>query len=156
MPDMREFKTDCEEEGGVLVQTCPSGEKLTCTDEEDEYNILYKFYVDGFTCGSLGLKNADGSGGIAAKGGACGPFTTEPGVPFSTCLEFPELLTGIIKLSCSKFKTTFREECPRQNADLICYEPEEEMIFYFYGEAMSSLVCEDYNMEEYSPQQGGS
>ncbi|MDR3001371.1 MAG: hypothetical protein LBU89_08925 [Fibromonadaceae bacterium] len=154
MPNLYAQRTLCEEEGGAWVNTsCPKGEKYTCIDEEeeDEYakGILYKIYADGLTCSDLELKNVNGNGGVITKGGACGPFTPEPKIPLSVCVEFPELSAGFIKLACAELETAFAEECPRLSADLKCYDSEEEMIYYFYGEAVFSRTCKDFEMEDF-------
>jgi len=150
MPNLQEHEAECKSDGGTWVSACPSGEKATCIDEEDPYEkvILYKFYSDGFVCSDLLLKNADGSEDNVSKGGAC--FISRSS-KFSMCAEFPELPTSIIKLSCAEMGAPFVNECSK--ADLTCYdpnaiEPEKKMISHFYGEAMSSLTCEDFDMEE--------
>lgn len=148
MPDLQKYKNECEEEERALVNDCPSGEKITCIAEEDKYeNVLYKIYADGFACGDFMMKNADGSEGIVSKGGACGPFVLGENVPISMCVEFPEFPTGIIKLSCAYLEAPFANECPG-NADLSCYDPEEEAITNLYGEAVSSFTCEDFGWED--------
>jgi len=148
-PNWLAQKIECDEDGGTWIDACPSGEKAICIDEEDENakDVLYKLYADGFTCGDFSLKNADGSTDIISKGGACGPFMPAENVPFSMCAEFPELPTSIIKLSCTELEAPFANECPG-NADLICYDPEEEMISHLYGEAVLDLTCKDLDMEE--------
>jgi hypothetical protein len=147
-PNWLAQKIECDEDGGTWIDACPSGEKATCIDEEDENakDVLYKLYADGFACGDFSLKNADGSTDIIPKGGACGPFMPAENVQFSMCAEFPELPTSIIKLSCTELEAPFANECPG-NADLICYDPEEEMISHLYGFAVLSLTCEDLDME---------
>ncbi|GBU25814.1 hypothetical protein R83H12_02472 [Fibrobacteria bacterium R8-3-H12] len=147
MADLQTFKSDCKDEGGTWINACPSGEKTTCIYEEDEYdkNVLYKIYADSLACGDLLMKNTDGNEDIVQKGGACGPFTPKTAT-FSMCAEFPELPTSIVKLSCADLETTFASECP-SDANLVCYDPDEEMIYYFYDEAMSSLTCGSIGLE---------
>ena len=156
IPSLKWLRADCEKESGTLAKSCPKGEKITCIDEENEYykDISTKVYIDDIACRDLGLKNIDGSEEIVKKGGACGLFRPEPKVPLSACVEMPGLSTGFIKLICAdeEFRAPFLEECPRHNADLICYSPEEEVIAYYYGEAVFSLTCEDIDMEEYNPE----
>jgi hypothetical protein len=149
-PNLQKRKTECEEDGGTWINDCPSGEKTTCIDDEDEdaKDALIKLYADGFTCGGLGLKNANGGTDVVSKGGACGPFAAYgDDIPISLCAEFPELSTDIIKLSCPGLEAPFVNKCPG-NADLICYDPEEDMISYFYSKEMLSVTCEDLDMEE--------
>jgi hypothetical protein len=149
MPNLQEHKTKCEQSEGTWVSACPSGEKAACIDEEDNYekDILHKIYADGLTCGDLGMKNTDGSVKIVKKGGSCGPFAPDESIPVSMCIEFPELPTGTIKISCAWLEVPFASECP-VNADLVCYNPEEKMISHLYGEAVSSYTCESFKMED--------
>jgi hypothetical protein len=148
--NLQEHITECEEDGGIWVNACPGGEKITCIDDEDTEDILYKIYANGFTCSALSLKNADGSKDTVSKGGACGPFSPIKNIPFSMCTEFPELSTALIKLSCTGIQAPFANECPG-NADLICYDPEDEAISHFYGQAIYSRTCEDFDMEKFIP-----
>jgi len=138
---------ECVDEGGVFVNACPKGEKVKCIDDDDD-NVLYKIYAKGFTCGDLELKNLDGSKDIVPKGGACGPFAPYgKNVPLSLCIEFPELSTSMIKFSCASEEIPFVDKCP-SNADLVCYDQENEAITYLYGGAVSSSTCESFGMEE--------
>jgi hypothetical protein len=148
MADLQKFKTDCEYEGGTWINTCPNGEKVTCIYEEDEYDkdVLYKIYVEDYTCGDLMMKNTNGSEDIVQKGGACGPFEPEEDVPLLMCTEFPELPTKMINLSCVMEGFPFVIECP-SNANLSCYLPKEKAIFHIYGEMASSFTCESLGME---------
>ncbi len=149
-PDMYERKVECELEGGTWINACPSGEKATCINDEDEEtkDISYKLYTEDFyTCGDLFMKNADGSEDVISMGGACGPFNPVEYVPISACSEFRELPTTIVKAVCAEQKVPFANECPGY-ADLICYSPEEKVISYFYGAAARSYYCEDLGMEE--------
>jgi len=151
MPNLKAQRAECKEDGGTWVNSsCPSGEKYTCIDDEDENekDVLYKLYTDIITCGDLSLKNTDGID-IVSKGGACGPYIPNPRVPLSMCVEFPELSTGLIRLSCAGLKAPFINKCSNLSADLICYDTEEEMVYYFYGEAVSSLACKNFDMEEF-------
>lgn len=154
----QEYKTECQEDGGTWVNACPGGEKTICIageddeeedgEEEDDEEILFKLYADGFNCSDVRLKNADGSTDLIFKGGACGPFKPADDVPLSMCTEFPELSTGIIKLSCVRLEAPFANKCP-DNVDLACYDPEKEIISYLYGESiMLPFTCEDLDMEE--------
>jgi hypothetical protein len=155
MSDLQKYKTECEEvDDGTWINACPGGEKATCIYEEDDYDkeVLYKIYADGFTCGDLGMKNTDGSVDIVQKGGACGPFVPGENIPVSMCVELPELPTGTIKLSCAWLEVPFVSECPA-NANLICYNPEEDGISYLYGEAVSSYTCEDFGWEAFQKAQ---
>jgi hypothetical protein len=145
--NLQERKTECEEDGGVWVNACPSGEKATCINDEDEKDVLLKIYADNFTCGDFMLKNADGSESIISKGGACGPFKHTENSPISLCFEFPEFPTGTVRLGCAELEIPFLNEC-QNNADLVCYTPEEGMFTHFYGEAISSFTCKDFEMEE--------
>jgi hypothetical protein len=149
MLDLQKYKTECEDDGGTWINACPDGEKTTCIYEEDEYdkNVLYKIYLDDFTCGDFFMKNADGSDDIVPKGGACGPFAPYENVPLSMCLEALDQPTNLVKLSCAMLEAPFASECP-SNADLVCYDPEEEANYHLYGEATSSLTCEMLGMEE--------
>jgi len=148
-PDMYERKIECEQEGGTWLKSCPSGEKASCiNDIDEEDDTLYKLYTkDFYTCGDLLMKNADGSEDVVSMGGACGPFRPK-NVPLLLCTEFREVPTTIVKISCAELETSFVERCPVGQADLICYNPEEKMISYFYGEAVQSHTCEDFKMEE--------
>ena len=149
--NLQERRAECEEDGGYWVEACPTGQKSTCIDDEDEEaeGILYKLYTDDFTCGDLMLKNEDGSEDVISIGGACGPLTPEASVPLSMCFEFPDFRTAIIKRSCTEMKTTFATECPA-NADLVCYDPGKGMVSHLYGEEVHSrpIACEDLGMEE--------
>jgi len=150
-PNLIEYETDCELDGDIWVDACPSGEKATCIDDEDEdeKDVLYKIYPDGFFCGDFLMKNADGHEDIIPKGGAC---FIERSSQLAMCTEYPELSTGIIKLSCAELGAPFVNQCSKAN--LTCYdpkasEPQEKMIFHFYGEKTSFLTCGDFDMEEY-------
>jgi len=149
-PNMYEHKIDCELEGGTWINACPSGEKATCIDDEDEEtkDISYKLYTESFyTCSDLFMKNADGSEDVISMGGACGPYKLVETVPLLVCSEFRGFPTTIVKFSCAEQKVPFSDECPGY-ADLTCYNPEEDMISYFYGEGTRELYCEDFDMEE--------
>jgi len=149
MADLDVFRADCEDEGGVWAIACPSGETTTCIYEEDEYdkNVLYKLYVEDFSCSMFGAKNADGSDDVVVEmGGACGPYTPE-NLPLSLCLEFPNIPTAILKLSCMELEAPFVNKCPN-NADLACYDPEDETNYYFYGAAASSFTCKRFGKED--------
>jgi hypothetical protein len=151
MLDLQKYKTECEEEGGAWANDCPGGEKVACIFEEDEYDkdVLYKIYADDFACGDLLMKNADGSEDTAPKGGACGQyFPYGEIIPLSVCLEFPEMPTKLIKLSCAMEEIPFANKCP-SNANLVCYDSEDESIVYYYGEAISSVTCEYLGFEEF-------
>ena len=146
-PDWQEHKTQCQEDGGTWAIACPSDEKATCVDEEDEDDILYKIYADGIACADLELKNADGSEDIVSESGVCGPFKPAEDVPFSMCVEFPELSTFIVRRSCVRLQAPFANECPR-GAYIVCKDPETGMISHLYGFAVLDLTCEDLGMEE--------
>jgi hypothetical protein len=143
-PGLKKHKTECEEDGGSWVSACPKGEKTKCIDEEDK-DVLYNVYAEGWTCGDLDLKNADGSEEIVSTGGACYPYAPQENAMFLTCIGLPELSTSDVRLTCSSLKAPFVQECP-VNANLICYKPEEEekIIYHFYGEVISLLTCEDF------------
>jgi len=144
-PGLYMQRAECEGAGGTLLSTCPSGEKATCIDEDDE-DILIKLYLDDFACSDLGWKNADGS--EDAKGGACGPFQVPGGAQLSQCTEYTELSTISIRAMCNGFSLPFADECPG-NADLTCYSPEEEKTVHFYGKMDEfKISCEGMGMEE--------
>jgi len=145
-PSFLGSKAECEKDGGSWVSTCPSEEKATCISEENTEDVLYKLYADGFSCGDLMLKNADGSEDIVPKGGACGPFTPK-NVPISMCVDFPELSTNVVRLSCVELDAPFAKECPI-NTDLTCYQPEEGIIYHFYGEAVFPYTCKNFGLVE--------
>jgi hypothetical protein len=150
-PNLQKLKTECEEEGDTWVDACPSGEKIVCIDDEDEdfEDVLIKIYVNDFSCGDFGLKKADGSTDIVPMGGACGPFEFDlyPGTTLSACVEFPELSTALLRVSCASEGWSFVTECP-SNADLVCYNPEENMIPHYYGEAIRQFTCSQLGMED--------
>jgi len=150
MPNLQTHKIECGEDGGTWVNNaCPAGERTVCISEENEYEkeILYKLYTDSIVCGDLMLKNTNGSEDIVSKGGACGPFFLQEGIPISMCIEFPEISTVMIKFSCTHMEYPFASECPG-NADLTCYIPENETISHIYGKEASLFTCKDLNMEE--------
>jgi hypothetical protein len=149
-PNWQAQKNECDEDGGTWTDaSCPSGEKATCIDDEDvnAKDVLYKLYAEDFTCGDFSMKNADGSPDITPKGGACGPIMIQEGLQISMCAEFPMFPTNIIKISCANMEVPFVNEC-QDNADLICYDPKEDMIAYLYGEEALLITCDDLDMEE--------
>jgi len=149
-PNLQKQQTECEEDGGTLRNACPSGEKTMCIDEDEE-DLLIKLYADDFTCGDWGWKNADGSiSEPSSKGGACGPFRLDEGFPISTCINYQQLPTAIVRATCAYLETPFVNECPSNDVRLICYHPEEDVVYHFYGETEAfELTCESMNMEEY-------
>ncbi len=148
LKNIQAHKTECEKDGGSWENKCPNNERIICIDEEDEdaKDIFIKIYANNVTCRDLDLKNADEYEDIIAEGGACGPFKSQEKAPFSICIEFPELSTSIINISCAELNVPFIEKCPG-NSGLICYDPEEETVSHFYGENISSFTCEDFDME---------
>jgi len=151
MPSLQKFKTECKEEGDTWVDACPSGEKTVCIDDEDEdfKDVLFKIYND-FSCRDFGFKKADGSADNVPKGGACDQINADdiyPGAPFSLCIEFLELSTAFIRISCASEGWPFVTECP-SDADLACYDPKENTIPHYYGELMRNIKCSQIGMED--------
>jgi hypothetical protein len=147
-PGLQKHKDECEEDDGIWIDACPSGEKVICIDEEYADEVL-KVYAEGWTCGDLGLKNIDGSEDpVSSIGGACGPYTSNP--RFSMCVEYPELPASYVKLVCSSLEAPFVKECPTANARLICHNPKDEVkiLYYFYSEETLSLTCEALDLED--------
>ena len=150
--NLQKFKTECEEEeeDGTWVDDCPSGETTVCRDDSDEdlKDVQIKLYVDDFSCGDFGFKNADGSTDIVPQGGACGPIESDmEGAALLICVEIPNISTALAKILCASEGLPFVTECPL-DADLVCYNPEEKIIPHYYGEAMKQYTCSQIGMED--------
>jgi hypothetical protein len=141
-PGLQENKDECEEDDGVWVDACPSGEKATCISDEKVGEIL-KIYVEDAVCSDFKAVNVDGSEDNVPKGGACGPSMPYEDLQVSMCLESSEISTSYMKLACVSLDAPFVNECPSGEKATCMSDEQEEGIIKIYDD----FVCSDFGWQ---------